>query len=370
MVFKKIIDLFKSKPRETEITAKAPVRKIEFAKQPSLSPVLVEILHKNNVYTTDDILKYDMDRIMSFSGMEIELLKRLVDFLKQQGISGAFKKEDVQPSCNFRQIPGNVANIRFDECRELPARLINALTRENIYTIQDILKYNLRQIALLPNIGENTLKQLKDFLKGYDIVLGESYEIVDVIEPTEPEEFVDMSARDYIHQNFDQRISAIIISHYEGETLEELGKRNNITKERVRQICNKIDWNKVKVFFKEDSYREVFQKYDWDKDTFCNITQEEVFTYRYLAARYKKGDIPVTEYLKETQPMVQEEQKQETKNLSHELPNDSVPEKEVKSSYYSPGLHTEYVWKNGETYIRITRCKRGYRPRRWRKYKK
>ena len=47
------------------------------------------------------------------------------------------------------------------------------------------------------------------------------------------------SIRDYIKQNYDEKVSCILLDRLDGLTLEEIGEKNDITRERVRQIENK-----------------------------------------------------------------------------------------------------------------------------------
>ena len=47
------------------------------------------------------------------------------------------------------------------------------------------------------------------------------------------------SIRDYIKQNYDEKVSCILLDRLDGLTLEEIGEKNDITRERVRQIESK-----------------------------------------------------------------------------------------------------------------------------------
>lgn len=95
---------------------------------------------------------------------------------------------------------------------------------------------------------------------------------------------------DYIKASFDERIANIIIERYSGKTLESIAQVNGLTRERVRQICKKLNFENISETFDEDKYKTLFEKYNWDKKIFCNIFSESEITFNYLNERYIKGN--------------------------------------------------------------------------------
>jgi DNA-directed RNA polymerase, alpha subunit/40 kD subunit len=79
----------------------------------------------------------------------------------------------------------------------------------------------------------------------------------------------------------------LFLGRLHGVTLEELGEKYGLTRERVRQIVAKII--KMKPKLKEDYYKEVFTKYDMSKEEFCFGFDEVETTYNYLMITYTKG---------------------------------------------------------------------------------
>ena len=378
MVLKKILGLFKSDDKhvnQTQSTLQTTsenladqkvepeikddetqdkVLNITLSHSLNISEKLINILKAQGIHTVKDILKYNLEQILSFPNIDEETLTELMVLVLKLK--------------NTKKISQAIANIRFDRQKELSARLINALRKENIYTIQDILKYTYRHIALLPNIGDSTLKELKIFLEAHGVLLGQVYEIIESGERTEPHKLSDVSAKEYILQNYDSRISAIIIERLEGKTLEEIGEQNNITRERVRQICKKLNWEKVDTLFKEDAWRNIFQKYKWEVKTFCSATKEPAFTFYYLHSRYQTGSIPVNQQENTSPDNESEISCESTRNTPSVFPL-SVPnsnprkdelsnsqEEVISESYAASGKikYTRYK-KDGIEYLRITR---------------
>lgn len=104
---------------------------------------------------------------------------------------------------------------------------------------------------------------------------------------------------DYIKQNLDVRIANIIIERYSGKTLEFIAQKNGLTRERVRQICKKLKIEEITENLVEDAYRGLFEKYDWDKKSFCELFQETEVTFNYLNERYVKGTESLENVLKD-----------------------------------------------------------------------
>ena len=95
--------------------------------------------------------------------------------------------------------------------------------------------------------------------------------------------------KEYIEKNYDNKIANILLNRLDGLTLEEIGVKNNITRERVRQIC-KNQFDKILLLdYYEDKYSEIFKKYDWTKDIFCELLNLKPYVYEYLSMKYDKG---------------------------------------------------------------------------------
>ena len=89
----------------------------------------------------------------------------------------------------------------------------------------------------------------------------------------------------------------IVIKKLSGMTLEQIGQEYGLTRERIRQIFTK-ELNKIKDI-DEDRFADIFQKYNFDEDLFCNYFNENKQTYYYLKEKYQSGELEAYELLNE-----------------------------------------------------------------------
>lgn len=89
----------------------------------------------------------------------------------------------------------------------------------------------------------------------------------------------------------------IVIKKLSGMTLEQIGQEYGLTRERIRQIFTK-ELNKIKDI-DEERFADIFQKYNFDEDLFCNYFNENKQTYYYLKEKYQSGELEAYELLNE-----------------------------------------------------------------------
>lgn len=89
-----------------------------------------------------------------------------------------------------------------------------------------------------------------------------------------------LTAREYIESLSDEKYKKILSMRLEGKTLQECGDELGLTRERVRQITDKV--LKIRPRLLEDKYIEIFEKYSFDKENFCFIFEETEETFNYL----------------------------------------------------------------------------------------
>lgn len=110
-----------------------------------------------------------------------------------------------------------------------------------------------------------------------------------------------LSIQEYIASLEDGQIKEILIDRLNGNTLEEIGDRFSLTRERVRQLTKK-SLDKMPVL-KEDYYKQVYSEYDFGEEDFRISFGENKCVYTYLQLKYfsyNKKRKPIKELLEDT----------------------------------------------------------------------
>lgn len=107
-----------------------------------------------------------------------------------------------------------------------------------------------------------------------------------------------VSLEEYLQSISYQRDREILVFRLQGETLEEIASRINVTRERVRQIeARNLD---TKPPILEDEYLSYYQVYAFTKEEFCDIfdVASEVYGYMILTTK-TKGKRPIEKLLED-----------------------------------------------------------------------
>lgn len=110
------------------------------------------------------------------------------------------------------------------------------------------------------------------------------------------EECVTMTLNDYLSSDFNRK--EILLLRLEGKSLKEVGDEFGITRERVRQIVNKIV-NTMPSIYEVQKYSEVFSKYMISKEIFINVFCSDGRVYELLTLVSKKGDLDISKHILE-----------------------------------------------------------------------
>lgn len=104
------------------------------------------------------------------------------------------------------------------------------------------------------------------------------------------------TALEFAERIADQRQRDILLSRLRGETLEEIGRRLDVTRERVRQLMQKALAGRPRLY--EDQYQYLFNHYDVSFEDFQLAFDEPEETYCYLEMVRPKGERkPIQELL-------------------------------------------------------------------------
>lgn len=103
------------------------------------------------------------------------------------------------------------------------------------------------------------------------------------------------SLMDEINKKIKTEHKNILLEKLKGRTLESIGQELGVTRERVRQIISKsLD---LLQNVQEDKYKDLYEKYLFTCDVFCDVFNEEKEIYYYLKEKYNAGDNEISELL-------------------------------------------------------------------------
>lgn len=106
------------------------------------------------------------------------------------------------------------------------------------------------------------------------------------------------SIQDFLRELPEGRNTDVLKARFTGRTLEEVGSEYDLTRERVRQITEKLLRKRPRL--REDRYRAVFDRYDFSRQTFRLAFEEPEITYTYLdltSTTKPKDRLPLDETL-------------------------------------------------------------------------
>ncbi len=92
-------------------------------------------------------------------------------FVKQERVEAKKEEEEESESEYDRRIL-NILLQKSVEQMEFPQRALNCFKRANIKTLEDLVKHTDETLSRLPNLGQNTLKQIKEVLAKHGLKLG------------------------------------------------------------------------------------------------------------------------------------------------------------------------------------------------------
>ena len=100
--------------------------------------------------------------------------------------------------------------------------------------------------------------------------------------------FVYPTIMNYAGTISDPRTRELVLLKLQGYTLDEIGKRYCVTRERVRQIISKAFDKKIKTI--EDRFVNLYKEYEFNQESFCMITGLDKYSYEYMQYLGKKGN--------------------------------------------------------------------------------
>lgn len=149
---------------------------------------------------------------------------------------------------------------------------------------QDVFNL-LKQINLYKNLDIKDIKKVIKNLKKYKKIIMYNDNYIS---------FESMDINRYLNfiENIEDR--DMLEKRLSGETLESIGSKYNISRERVRQKINKLIEG---VNLLDDKYKEYFQLYNFGLDTFTKTFEVNQKTFYYLKQKYTIGKKSLEDFL-------------------------------------------------------------------------
>lgn len=113
-------------------------------------------------------------------------------------------------------------------------------------------------------------------------------------EVIKPEEEIEISLDEFLSTKF--KYKDYLLKRLDGQTLQEIGDGNGISRERVRQILNRIILNLPNI--KEiNEFEELYTGYDISKEAFIVFFCKDSRIYELLSLIFKRGKQDITELI-------------------------------------------------------------------------
>lgn len=193
-----------------------------------LSIRTTNVLNRNGIKNLESLSNKNWDYFIELSGFGKKSFKEFREYLYSK------YPVKIQTNGDLKQIPNN--RINFDFVQKISSDNENVKLSDLVNSVlnQELLMYDLVNIEDLKSLkSESEFYQNKEICNNYDFhkKLKESM----------------VSYKDQIHDLFKEFCDALPTKHFNiillresGKTLEEIGFLHQVTRERIRQICQKI----------------------------------------------------------------------------------------------------------------------------------
>lgn len=224
----------------------------------SLSVRSANCLEASNIQHIGELIQFTEEELLALPNFGLVSLNEIKSKLSVRGLSLESQLED-------RQVPDSVSlndTILSNHVNSLnlSVRSANCLEAGNIQHIGELIQCTEEELMALPNFGRTSLNEIKSALSAQALSIGMTLDnwcrtnvAKDSQDKTDTNDFARLSTgvmKSLLREDFEQTLRktndidrCILMERlgYEGEieTLENIGKRLNLTRERIRQRYKK-----------------------------------------------------------------------------------------------------------------------------------
>lgn len=320
-----------------------------------ISVRLKNVLLKNNIIYFSQLLECPNEKIQSFSNAGEKTLNEAISLKSKKNdledlivcseesydkISSLKRAKELEKNINTSLINNLYSDFSYKDFN-MSIRLKNCLYANKIVSIPLLLLTPIETIKGFKSLGNKSLEEVLElklklldidnsentsnilylfikkitkeesksivFIKNY-LIQKTNYNIdnfMDDINKLKNENKLEISMNgisikmisimDYINNLTDEKRKEIMLMRINGDTLEKIGSKEGITRERIRQITMKFLASLPDV--RESKYKNIYEKYNFTENEFCKIFNEANTTYNYLKIAYDSGNMDIVEGL-------------------------------------------------------------------------
>lgn len=316
-------DFFSILKKQKTILPREEILDLKISLNLELSARTINTLIKNEIFTIRDLLEWDEKKLISIPGFGRKSLNEINNFLDYYKLKFIEKNNDDNLDIYIKEKKFlDLETISINILTEWPlsVRTFNALKQENIIFLGDLLSYNENSLLKLKNFGRKSLKEIHELFQrfnidkdiyNYDLSNWENlrYQLIinqkkhkinqnkknltglnksifkdfekfkekfyetekliinKNIEPTELEKLI-LDDIELIISLLTDRMVIFFTGRYgykeNYKTLDELGKKFSVTRERVRQLEKNLNFSLVKLGkIEKKSLVKFFDKYEY-----------------------------------------------------------------------------------------------------------
>lgn len=231
-------------------------------------------------------LQFETKFMSLFKSMNIESLFDLLSF-GIDNLSG-LDKVGKHKQKQIKEVVNNYILKYVIDCTNQSKSIQEVVSQTILNTLEDTVFEGMERIDLIEKLSEDfpkdmVVEELEKLLTDRKVFIFEGDKVF----------FKYQSFPSYVYHKTlgDEQIRDIMFSRLEGETLDEIGERYNVSKERIRQKEVNFLKNCEDITFREDRFKYMYEKYNFPRNEFSIIFNEKPRTINYLNMKYNHGSI-------------------------------------------------------------------------------